>query len=55
MGSMEYPMYIGGQWVQTGERRTVRLPYDGSPVAEYFVAGPSRWKPRFGPRALPPP
>ena len=42
MGSMEYPMYIGGQWVQTGERRTVRLPYDGSPVAEYFVAGPEQ-------------
>ncbi|MGC8794006.1 MAG: aldehyde dehydrogenase family protein, partial [Bryobacteraceae bacterium] len=37
---MEYPMFIGGERVRTGERRTVRLPYDGTPVAEVYVAGP---------------
>ncbi len=31
-------MWIGGRPVVTGERQTVRLPYDGSPVAEVFVA-----------------
>ncbi len=31
-------MWIGGQPVRTGERQTVRLPYDSSFVAEVFVA-----------------
>lgn len=33
-----YPMLIGDEWVSSGEVRTVRLPFDGSPVAEVFDA-----------------
>ncbi|MGI8744229.1 MAG: aldehyde dehydrogenase family protein [Bryobacteraceae bacterium] len=32
------PMYIGGEWVHTGERLTVKMPYDGSPIAELCQA-----------------
>ncbi|MCS7314721.1 MAG: aldehyde dehydrogenase family protein, partial [Bryobacteraceae bacterium] len=38
---MEYAPWIGGKWVATAERRQVRLPYDGSLVAEVCVAGPA--------------
>ncbi len=31
-------MHIGGELVKTGDRQQVRLPYDGSPVGETFVA-----------------
>ncbi len=37
---MEYAPWIGGQWVKTAERRPVRLPFDGSVVAQVGVAGP---------------
>jgi len=31
-------MYIGGERVKTDQRQQVRLPYDGSPVGEIFLA-----------------
>jgi acyl-CoA reductase-like NAD-dependent aldehyde dehydrogenase len=33
------PMYIGGEFVETGMTDTVRLPYDGTPVGEVPRAG----------------
>lgn len=36
---MEHAMFIGGERVKTEQRQAVRLPYDGSLVAEVFVAG----------------
>ncbi len=36
---MEYAAWIAGQRVKTAERRPVRIPYDGSIVAEVCVAG----------------
>src|ERR1035438_2713549 len=32
----EFPMHIGGEWVRTKTRRTIRLPYDGTPVGEIY-------------------
>lgn len=32
------PMYIGGEWIHTGEQKTVNMPYDGSPIALLFTA-----------------
>ncbi len=32
----EFPMYIGGEWVRTNTPRTIRMPYDGTPVGEIF-------------------
>src|SRR5581483_9681154 len=29
-----HPLYIGGEWVDTDAHDVVRLPFDGSPVAE---------------------
>jgi acyl-CoA reductase-like NAD-dependent aldehyde dehydrogenase len=34
----EFPMFIGGEWVSTGEARTIHLPYDGTPVGEVYDA-----------------
>ncbi len=34
----DYPMLIGGEWVTTKDTRTIRLPYDGAPVAEVYDA-----------------
>ncbi len=34
----EFPMFMGGEWVRSGELRTVRLPYDGTPVGEVYEA-----------------
>jgi len=36
---MEYPMWIGGRPVTTGQPLKVELPYDGSEVASVYVAG----------------
>jgi acyl-CoA reductase-like NAD-dependent aldehyde dehydrogenase len=35
-----YQNYVGGEWVGSAERETVRLPYDGTPVGEVPSAGP---------------
>lgn len=35
---VEYPMEIGGHAVTSSQTRTVKLPYDGSPVATVFEA-----------------
>ncbi len=32
--ALMYPLYIGGEWVDTDAHDLVRLPFDGSPVAE---------------------
>ena len=32
----EFPMHIGGEWVRTQAQRTIRLPYDGTPVGEIY-------------------
>src|SRR5579875_1602769 len=29
----KHALYIGGEWVETGPYDTIRLPYDGSPIA----------------------
>ncbi len=34
----EFPMWIGGQLVRTSSTQTITLPYDGSPVADVYVA-----------------
>ncbi|MDR3677784.1 MAG: aldehyde dehydrogenase family protein [Acidobacteriota bacterium] len=34
----EFPMSIGGEWVRTSSRRTITLPYDGTPVGEVYDA-----------------
>jgi acyl-CoA reductase-like NAD-dependent aldehyde dehydrogenase len=34
----DFPMMIGGEWVRTDARRTIRLPYDGTPVGETYEA-----------------
>ena len=34
----EFPMLVGGEWVRTGNPRTIRLPYDGTPVGEVYEA-----------------
>jgi acyl-CoA reductase-like NAD-dependent aldehyde dehydrogenase len=34
----EFPMLIGGEWVRTSSRRTITLPYDGTPVGEVYNA-----------------
>jgi len=35
-----FPMYIGGDWIESQEMHTVRLPYDGSSVGLVYKAGP---------------
>src|SRR5581483_11708581 len=30
----KHAVYIGGEWIETGPYDTIRLPYDGSPVAQ---------------------
>jgi len=32
--TLTYPLYIGGEWVDTAAHDVVRLPFDGSPVGE---------------------
>ncbi len=32
----EFPMSIGGEWVRTNAKRTIHLPYDGTPVGETY-------------------
>jgi acyl-CoA reductase-like NAD-dependent aldehyde dehydrogenase len=34
----EFPMLIGGEWVRSGGRRTIQLPYDGTAVGEIYEA-----------------
>ena len=34
----EFPMFIGGEWVRSAALRTIRLPYDGTPVGEVYDA-----------------
>jgi acyl-CoA reductase-like NAD-dependent aldehyde dehydrogenase len=34
----DFPMLIGGEWLRTAARRTIRLPYDGTPVGEVYEA-----------------
>jgi len=34
----EFPMLIGGEWVRSDALRTIRLPYDGTPVGEVYEA-----------------
>ena len=34
----EFPMLIGGEWVRSATLRTIRLPYDGTPVGEVYEA-----------------
>ncbi len=34
----DFPMLVGGEWVRTELRRTIRLPYDGTPVGETYEA-----------------
>ena len=36
----EYPLVINGQSVRTARSATIRIPFDDSPVAEVFQAGP---------------
>lgn len=38
MGSMEYPMRIGGELVRTENPRQIEVPYDGTPVATVYEA-----------------
>lgn len=33
-----FPLYIGGEWIESGAIRRITLPYDGSPVAEAVEA-----------------
>lgn len=33
-----FPLYVGGEWIEQGERDTIRLPFDASPVAELPLA-----------------
>jgi acyl-CoA reductase-like NAD-dependent aldehyde dehydrogenase len=33
-----FPMLVGGEWVRTEVRRTIRLPYDATPVGETYEA-----------------
>lgn len=35
----KFPLYIGGEFVETDQHDTVRLPYDGTPVGEVPRAG----------------
>ena len=35
---MNYQLYVGGEWIGTGEPDTVRLPFDGSPVGTLPLA-----------------
>ncbi|HWB83808.1 MAG TPA: aldehyde dehydrogenase family protein [Bryobacteraceae bacterium] len=35
----KYALYIGGEWIATKEYDTVRLPYDGTPIAQAPRAG----------------
>ena len=37
----DFPMLVGGEWVRTEVRRTIRLPYDGTPVGETYEADAS--------------
>ena len=37
-GMEALPMYIGGEWVRSGEPRILGLPYDGSPVGAFYTA-----------------
>ncbi len=39
---MEYPFYVGGEPVKTARKAQLRLPYDGSPIGEVFLAGPEQ-------------
>lgn len=38
----EYPMFIAGSPVRTGEKRELRIPYDGSVVGTIYQAGPEQ-------------
>jgi acyl-CoA reductase-like NAD-dependent aldehyde dehydrogenase len=42
MSSTEYPMIIAGRQVRTARPFEVRIPYDGSPFATAFAAGPEQ-------------
>ena len=33
-----YPLFVGGEWIDSGEQDAVRLPYDGSPIATLPLA-----------------
>jgi acyl-CoA reductase-like NAD-dependent aldehyde dehydrogenase len=33
-----FPLYVGGEWIEAGEKDTVRLPYDGSAVGTLPLA-----------------
>lgn len=44
----EVPMWIGGKPVKSGAKRTVALPYDGSPVAEVYDAGRAEFESAVG-------
>ena len=35
----KFPLYIGGEFVDTNEHDTVRLPFDGTPVGKVPRAG----------------
>ena len=35
---LEFPWWIGDERVRTGSRRTITLPYDGSPIADVYEA-----------------
>ncbi len=37
--AQKFPLYIGGEFVDTGQHDVVRLPYDGTPVGEVPRAG----------------
>jgi len=42
MTTSEYPMFIAGGPVRTGEKREVRIPYDGSAAGTIYQAGPEQ-------------
>jgi acyl-CoA reductase-like NAD-dependent aldehyde dehydrogenase len=42
MTTTEYPMFIAGSPVRTGEKREVRIPYDGSAAGTIYQAGPEQ-------------
>jgi glyceraldehyde-3-phosphate dehydrogenase (NADP+) len=37
----DFPAYVGGHWVATDDRRTIRSPFDGSEVATVSFCGPA--------------
>ena len=34
----DFPVMLGGEWVRTEGRRTIRLPFDGTPFGETYEA-----------------